>query len=242
MLPDFTAIGYIMAATLVPISLSFKYCDMLVEDIDALWSRASDRKALPVHALIYSVDSLNSTHIKCLEKLVANFESLKCLCLSAKVKGSEHDLAVVIGLLHNSCSDFIELSLENISISKNTLEVILPEGNKIEKLALIQSIDSSEVKALADGLRRSENLKELNVDDNNLSGKEARVIAESLKFCKKIETVSMKENCLSSGDVSTIQQTLIRCKHVELFPKEVRLLYSLVCSIRTIHLWVTLCG
>ena len=223
--PDYIAIGYVMAKAPVPLSLSLTVFELKDETISALLSKKGGEKWL-LHTLQCSVTkSLDEIQIACIGRLVSNSKSLKFLRLDAGYKSVDHNLDAISNVASTLCTSIIEFKAQKISVGPKFLKILLSPAQCLQKLILIESIGTAEVKVLKSFLKNCKNLKDLNIDCNYLQDTDATLLAEGLEFCTSFETISMLRNNFERKGTTDILQSLknaplkIAIKKLSSYPK-----------------------
>ena len=141
---DLTAIGYVVANALEPISLSFHLSGpMDAAPMDALLLQTTGRCIL-LHSLAVHLSCLKFDEKEILRQLLADTRSLKCLQLSLD---TETRLDVMSDLLP-FCMNLTKLTLRGIPIHHKTLELILLQCKQLRYLTLEYYTETDEMKAL----------------------------------------------------------------------------------------------
>ena len=213
MVPDFTALGYVLLNTAKPVSLSLLKCNMSVETIDTdMLSPEDNVKGLRVHTLKYEATEFNMVERKYLKRLIANIESLKCLVLTSLEHESELDAGAN---LLTSCTALVELRLKKICLDHRTLETVLHRCKNLQILDLHLNVGATEMKILASNLPHCGNLRKLYIygrvdekDDEELT------ISTPTCHCNSLRMLKITDNaCIKSG---TVQFTGALCHHTNI--------------------------
>ena len=196
---DLTALGYIMAKSSSPTSLSFKDCSTSIEAVNAMLSE-SDGKNFPIHSLRYCSDCVN---IECFQKLVNSSVSLKVLDVSSR---NTNNLS---SATFDTCTGLTTLRISNLCIGPDNLQTVLCNCGLLQELVLTGSIGNSDVRVLADNLKKCKSLKVLDVSNNGL---DAKLLASGLSYCSHLETLIINDNGISCMDAEVLLQSLRNCK------------------------------
>ena len=222
---DFTAIGYVMANSTLPIELSINGCNTSTEAIDALLAEVGDKS---VKSLKFTQFEMNDEHIQCIKKLLLNLESLKVISFSSiyddeswnkcmrdvfASTNSSSSLTADNVSVSKHCTEIQELKLRSVSVESKTLLNILHYFTTLESLDLTYSIENDAVEGLANGLSHCRNLKKLNVSHNELDAEHAIVLASDLCFCTSLETVVLSTNPIGKKGAVAIIHSLRRCSN-----------------------------
>ena len=144
--PDFTAMGYIMNKSVLPVTLSLKNCKINIEAIDTMLLQMTGETRCLLQTLYF--ESLD-VDMECVKRLLINTKSLKKLTL-----------------YRSNC----------------------------KALAGIQ--------ALADGLKKCTELKELDISNNGIW--DGKTLATGLTSCRNLERICIRDNGLSSDGIRNI--------------------------------------
>ena len=131
--PDFTAMGYIINKSVLPVTLSLKNCKINIEAIDAiLLQMTGERRSLLQTLYFESLDA----DMECVKRLLINTKSLKKLTLHrSNCKALAGIQALADGL--KNCSELKELNLSNNGIwDGKTLATGLTSCRNLERICI----------------------------------------------------------------------------------------------------------
>ena len=128
--PDFTAMGYIMNKSVLPVTLSLENCKINIEAIDAmLLQMTGERRSLLQTLYFESCDA----DMECVKRLLINVKSLKKLTL--KTSSIDNIQALVDGL--KNCIELKELDISNNGIQDGkTLATGLTSCRNLERICI----------------------------------------------------------------------------------------------------------
>ena len=196
--PDYTALGYVMAHTSAPLSLSLKDCNISGEAVDAMLSER-DEKKFSIHALRYHFETVDSD---CLQKLLHGSRSL------ANLEIYSRNCSALASNSFDFCTDLTMLRTKNVHLGPDNLQTVLINGSKLEELTLVNSIQSSDILNCC-----LVNCTELTMLDISYNGSAAaKLLAPGLAHCKKLETLIIRNNSIASAGVKVLLESLYACK------------------------------
>ena len=153
--PDFTAMGYIMNKSVLPVTLSLKNCKINIEAIDAMLLQMTGETRCLLQTLYFES---RDADMECVKRLLINVKSLKKLILKTNInKGSIDNIQALADGLKN-CTELKELDISNTGIQDG--------------------------KTLATGLTSCRNLEKICIRDNGLSSNGVRAIFKEIGSCK----------------------------------------------------------
>lgn len=126
-------------------------------------------------------------------KLLSCFRSLKCLAVGVSRPSSE----VVTAYMDCHLSNLTDLYLKNVEQLLHHLVSI-----NLTNLHFIGNI-----KVLADSLKYCQNLKELNLNGNNITEKDSKLLAKSLKNCTSLKELNISNTNISSTGLGKILES-----------------------------------
>ena len=172
-IPDFTALGYVLNNTMEPITLSFDYCNINIEAIDAMLSQMGDTSKDMVQCL----EIVDSNIFCCVKKMLINLK-IKQLIITCRTDYS------------------ITMTTEDVQMLADGLKCCAD----LKELALCSVFDfvASDAIILATGLECCSSLKEIDISQNDLHTDGIIVFFESIR-CHNIR-VKM-DNAVSGSDI-----------------------------------------
>ena len=198
--PDFTALGYVMAHALAPLSLSLRHCNISSEAVDVMLSERGGKK-FPMHTLVYHFDEIDSD---CLQELLDGTRAISNLEIH-----SESSSTLNANIFSDFCTDLTMLSTKNVLLGPSNLETVLINGSKLRELALVSSIQSNDL--LNCSFENCTELTKLDISCNHL-GKAAKLLAPGLACCKKLEKLIVSSNSIGSTGITVLLESLRMCK------------------------------
>ena len=200
--PDFTAMGYVTNSTVIPTKLSLLNCQVNIEAINALLSEMDDRAMHSIQGLHIETETVDSSQMECIKKLLYNLGSLEDLFIEAKVSTKLESFPEVVG---RQFSSLTEISIINVDSTPLLREFTF------KNLILHFKGGNSEFKSLVDSLKHCDNLKELDVSGNDIDSDDVKLLAESLKDCCSLERIDISNNYISNSGVAAILTSLRHC-------------------------------
>jgi Ran GTPase-activating protein (RanGAP) involved in mRNA processing and transport len=200
--PDFTALGYVLAKTSTPLSLSFKYCDIDIEAVNAMLSEI-DKDSLYIYALQYYSGKVDC---KCLCKMLHRSGSLSSLEIFSR--------DVKIELRSDSfkyCTNLTTLCANNVLLGLNNLQTVASQCKGLQELVLNDSILVSELCLLNKIIEKCKMLKVLNISNNRL-GKAAESLSPGLALSQNLESFIVSRNSIDSAGVTVLLESVKACK------------------------------
>ena len=189
--PDFTAMGYIINASVLPVTLSLTNCKINFEAIDAMMLQMQDKTCLLKDLCITSCD----TDMECVKKLLGNIKSVKRLVVGLTKATSHITSTHQVQLLADGLKECTKL--EELDISGNYLEC----GT-----------------TLATGLTSCSNLQIIRIHDNNISADGISAIFKEIRNCKlKVKQQDItKGNNITNADFIDILQHCTNLQSLEI--------------------------
>ena len=127
--PDFTAMGYIMNKSVLPVTLSLKNCKINIEAIDAMLLQMTGERSLLQTLHFESLDA----DMECVKRILINVKSLKKLTL--KISSIDNIQALADGL--KKCTELKELDISNNGIQDcKTLATGLTSCRNLERICI----------------------------------------------------------------------------------------------------------
>ncbi len=210
--PDFTALGYVADKSVLPVKLALSNCNINVEAVTSLLSELRPGVDHLLQGLHIVTKSIDSTELTCIKKLLSNMGALKYLHIEGKEEKLTTDFEGTSEIHKYQPTKMTELSLINTRIRPLLHLGDLP-FKSLRTLNLKGSIgEFNEFKVLADGLKCSERLQELNISSNEICGESARLLAVSLKGCRSLERINISDNKISRSEVINVLNSLRWCK------------------------------
>ena len=151
-IPDFTALGYIINNTMEPITLSFDYCSMNIEAIDAMLSQIGDT---------------SKDMVQCLEIVISEvFCCVKKMLINLKIKQ-----------LTCRFDSFSFVTTKDVQMLADGLKCCAD----LKELALCGVIDDRNAKIVATGLECCSSLEEIDISGNKLFAAGIIAVFESIR-------------------------------------------------------------
>ena len=206
--PDFTAIGYVVDKSVLPVKLSLLNCNINIEAVTSLLSEFGHAAHHLLQSLCIVTETVDTAQLRCIKELLANVGALKSFHVEQKRRTILEDFT---RCPENALTNLTEVILINTNAGSLLHLRNLP-FKKLKFLNLKGSIRSpDEFDAVVDGLKHCEALRELNVSDNMIGGEQARLLAASLKDCKKLERIDVSDNIISCSEVINLLYALKQC-------------------------------
>ena len=149
-IPDFTALGYVINNTMEPITLSFDYCNMNIEAIDAMLSQMGDKSKGMVQCL-----ELDCNIFSCVKKMLIN-----------------------LNIKQLSCSSFFYVTTKDVQMLADGLKCCADLKEFV--LCDVFDFDASNAKILATGLECCSSLEEIDISRNDLFADGIIAVFESI--------------------------------------------------------------
>jgi Ran GTPase-activating protein (RanGAP) involved in mRNA processing and transport len=200
--PDFTALGYVLAKALTPLSLSFKYCDIDIEAVRVMLSEI-DEDNLCIYALQYYSGKVDCN---CLRKMLHRSGSLSSLEIFSR--------DVKIELRSDSfkyCTNLTTLCANNVLLGLNNLQTVASQCKGLQQLVLNNSILVSELCLLNKIIENCKMLKVLDISNNDL-GEAAESLSPGLALSQSLEFFIISRNLIDSAGVKVLLESMKACK------------------------------
>ena len=133
-IPDYTAMGYIMNISVMPVKLSLKNCKINIEAIDAMLLQMTGETRCLLQTLNFeSCDA----DMECVKKLLINVKSLKKLTLKTNNRRASIDKIQALAEGLKSCTELKELDISNNGIwDGETLATGLTSCRNLERICI----------------------------------------------------------------------------------------------------------
>ena len=181
--PDFTAMGYIMNKSVLPVTLSLKNCKINIEAIDAMLLQMTGKTRCLLQTLYFKS---RDADMECVKRLLINIKSLKKLTL--KTNRIDNIQALIDGL--KKCTELKELDISGMWDGK-TLATGLTSCRNLERICIRDNGLSS------DGVRYifkeiGSSILKVNYQDiivgNNITSNEFIII---LQYCTNLQSLEI---------------------------------------------------
>ena len=209
--PDFTAMGYIMNKSVLPVTLSLKNCKINIEAIDAMLLQiTSERRSLLQTLYFESRDA----DMECVKRLLINTKSLKKLTLyRSNCKALAGIQALADGL--KKCTELKELDISNNGIRDGkTLATGLTSCRNLERICIRDNgLSSDGVRAIFKEIGPSIlklNSQDIIIGNNNITNHDFIAI---LQHCTKLKELNISGSCIWDG--KTLATGLTSCRNLE---------------------------